>query len=153
MSALAQALTLNCWLVAAQTTGLPPSLLYAVSEVESSRRPHAVAKAPNGTYSVGMMQINSSWFPRLLTVGIRPADLLRPCTNIQVGSWILAGEVNRYGYTWEAIGAYYAGPYDARSERWKHRQYREYAQKVFQAWRRIESRRERVSVDRGAGVP
>ena len=84
------------------------------------------------------MQINSSWFGYLGRRGISPAALREPCLNLQVGAWILSNEVQRYGYSWEAIGAYYAGPYDAKTERWKRRHYREYARKVFRAWKRID---------------
>lgn len=129
---------LNCWLAAAQTSHLPAGLLYAIGEVESGHDAHAIAWAANGTHSIGMMQVNSSWLPKLRAMGVSEHALFNPCINIQVGAWILAQEVNRYGYTWEAIGAYYAGPYDQRSLRWKLPHYRAYATKVLAAWKRIE---------------
>jgi soluble lytic murein transglycosylase-like protein len=132
--------TANCWLAAASMFNIPPALLYAIAEVESSFNPRAVANANNGTYSIGVMQINSTWFPVLESAGITEASLYEPCVSIHVGAWILAQEIERYGYTWEAIGAYYAGPYDERSHRWKVRHYREYASKVLRAWTRLNRR-------------
>jgi len=68
------------------------------------------------------------WFPQLAEMGLQPGDLWNPCTNIHVGAWILAGEICRFGYTWQAIGAYHAGPAltVAREQR-----RRKYAQRVY----------------------
>ena len=41
------------------------------------------------------MQINSTWLPVLARYGIHEHDLLHPCTSLQVGAWILAGNVQR----------------------------------------------------------
>lgn len=139
--AAALAATVNCWSAAAIRYDLPVDLLYAMGLVESDHNPHAVAHANNGTRSVGVMQINSSWFAQLEQYGISEADLRDPCTNIQVGAWILAQEVARYGYSWEAIGAYYAGAYSEKTRHWKMRHYKEYAGKVFARWRAVRERR------------
>jgi soluble lytic murein transglycosylase-like protein len=127
----------NCWLGASSAFDVPPGLLLAVAQVESAYQVDALALAPNGTHSVGLMQINSSWFPQLRRAGISEEGLYEPCTNINVGAWILSQNIARYGATWEAIGAYYAGPYDAKSHAWKLPLYRQYATKVFRAWKRI----------------
>lgn len=87
------------------------------------------------------MQINSSWFSTLQAYGIAESQLWEPCINIQVGAWILRQEVDRYGYSWEAIGAYYAGAYNTKNYRWKIRHYREYATKVLNRWQRIRAKR------------
>ena len=141
LTALLSVGTLHCWLAAANAFNVPPGLLFAVAEVESSFRAEAMALAANGTHSVGLMQINSSWFPALERAGISETNLYDPCTNIHVGAWILGQNISRYGATWEAIGAYYAGPYDAKSYRWKLPLYRTYAGKVLKAWRRVNQTR------------
>jgi soluble lytic murein transglycosylase-like protein len=108
-----------------------------VAQVESSLNPAAVAHANNGTRSVGLMQINSSWFDELQKFGISETSLRDPCTNIRTGAWILSQGVRRYGYSWEAIGAYYAGPFDGPKQRWRIRHYHGYANRVLRAWREL----------------
>ena len=34
--------------------------------------------------------------------------LLDPCINTHVGAWILAQNIRRHGYGWDAVGAYNA---------------------------------------------
>lgn len=126
----------NCWVDTGKIYDIPAHLLYAMGQVESSLNPNAIAHANDGTRSVGVMQVNSSWFPELEKHGIGESDLYDPCTNIRVGGWILAQEIERYGMTWEAIGAYYAGAYTEKNRHWKIKHYREYSGKVISRWKR-----------------
>jgi soluble lytic murein transglycosylase-like protein len=45
-----------------------PDILRAITKVESNFNPRALNKNQNGTYDIGIMQINSSWIPVLETV-------------------------------------------------------------------------------------
>ena len=98
----------GCWDDAATRFQVNSTLLYAIARTESGLNPKAVGRNTNGSRDVGLMQINSSWFAQLARYGIEENHLFEPCTNIQVGAWILAQNVARYGYTWEAVGAYNA---------------------------------------------
>lgn len=98
-----------CFSEAAERHGLSKRMLVAIAKTESSFKPHVVGpKNANGTYDIGMMQINSAWLPTLSKFGISQRDLFNACTNIHVGAWILASNIGRYGHTWKAVGAYNA---------------------------------------------
>lgn len=114
-----------CFDRAAASTGLNPGLLRAIAAAESDLNPRAVNRSHRvrtGTVDVGLMQINTSWLPTLRRHGIDEAQLFEPCTNVQVGAWILADLVARLGDRWEAVGAYNAsctrlGPADCQAAR------------------------------------
>ncbi len=95
-----------CWEDAARRYQVSSVLLYAIARTESALNPNAVGRNRNGSRDIGLMQINSSWLPKLAAYGINEQDLFDPCTNIHVGAWILADNMSRLGYTWEAVGAY-----------------------------------------------
>jgi soluble lytic murein transglycosylase-like protein len=97
-----------CWDEAAARYGLSSHLLYAIARTESGLNPAAVGRNRDGSRDIGLMQINSSWLPTLASHGIAEHHLFDACTSIHVGAWILAGNVSRLGYTWEAVGAYNA---------------------------------------------
>jgi soluble lytic murein transglycosylase-like protein len=100
-----------CWDDASRRSGIPAELLYAIARVESNLNPLATNRnheAQTGSRDIGLMQINSSHLGRLARSGIRESDLLEPCTNLQVGAWLLADTLSRHGPSWEAIGAYNA---------------------------------------------
>ena len=146
----AAGLALNCWAAAAHRYDLPVELLYAIGQVESGHKIAAVGTNTNGSRDLGVMQINSNWLPMLNRYGITEQDLLtKPCTNIQVGAWILAQEVARTGYTWYSIGAYNAGPLtSAKSEKSRKKKiatYRVYAGKVLARWKQIRAKGEKAS--------
>jgi len=97
-----------CWDDAAARYQVNGELLYAIARTESALNPAAIGRNRNGSFDIGLMQINSVWLPALAAHGIGARELLEPCTNIHVGAWILAGNVQRLGYTWDAVGAYNA---------------------------------------------
>lgn len=105
-----------CFDKAGALFGIHPALLRAIARQESSMRPDALNKATyNGSVDTGVMQINSGWWPTLRENGIDPESLKDPCTNIAVGTWILARAVQRHGMDWKAVGAYHS-PTPARQE-------------------------------------
>lgn len=95
-----------CWEAAAARYQVNSHLLYAIARTESGLNPQAIGRNSNGSRDIGLMQINSGWLPALSQYGISERDLYESCTSIHVGAWILAGNIQRLGYTWEAVGAY-----------------------------------------------
>lgn len=117
----------NCWLSAARTYNVNPYLLYAIAEKESALNPLAVNARGSMDEDVGLMQINSFWYPHLEKYGISRSDLFDSCTSIQVGAWVLAQSMNVFGNTWEAVGAYNVG---TSKEAWAYKARNHYASDV-----------------------
>lgn len=103
------------WEGVAQKHRVNPFLLYAIAKQESSLRPNIIhPKNSDGSHDIGMMGINSWWLPKLSKFGINETTLLDPCVNLDVGAWILADNMKRYGNTWKALGAYNASSEEKR---------------------------------------
>lgn len=101
-----------CWESAAARSGVEVELLKAIGWVESRWQPKAVGPAlPNGDVALGLMQINTVHLPALAQQGIRREDLFDECTSQQLGGWVLADCIQRFGYTWKAVGCYNTGPH------------------------------------------
>jgi soluble lytic murein transglycosylase-like protein len=112
-----------CWEDAAARYGVNPYLLYAIAKTESNLNPAAMNRNnKNGSYDIGLMQINSSWLPTLRKHGIDEAQLMNACTSIHVGAWVLAENIRRLGNSWVAVGAYNARNPELRMK---------YAKKVY----------------------
>ena len=95
-----------CFNEAAIHYNVPSNLLKAIATVESKMNPLAVGYNKNGSFDIGIMQINSHWLPKLQRIGVERGELLDGCKNIQIGAWILSDNIKRYGLTAEAIGRY-----------------------------------------------
>lgn len=106
---------------AAARYGVSAAVLEAISWVESQQNPN-VAPSKNErvtasgdriiSYDVGHMQINDHfWKKRLDALDPRLWDrmLVDPKLCTQVGAWILAQNIAKYGNTWDAIAAYNTG--------------------------------------------
>jgi len=119
-----------CWHQAAEKYRIEPALLKAIAQVESGMKTNAVNINANGSYDIGLMQINSIHLPELKKKGISEEALLTDaCLSVMTGASILQHMINKYGYTWEAVGAYNAGT-SAKRRLLRFR----YAYKVWQAY-------------------
>lgn len=99
-----------CFVQAGNYYGVSPSLLYAIAKHESGLNWRALNKNRNGTYDIGLMQINSRWIPTLKRYGLYDERLIwEPCFNTMVGAWVLRQCMERYGYSWRAVDCYNKG--------------------------------------------
>ncbi len=95
-----------CYEDAGDAYGINPSLLRAIVKTESNLNPQAINRNLDGSVDIGLMQINSYWFQRYrLDANMLLND---PCYNIMAGARILKTCIDKYGYTWEAVGCYNA---------------------------------------------
>jgi len=131
MSLLMRKADAFCFQEAGETYGVSPLLLEAIMVVESQGDPGAINYNTDGSYDFGLMQINSSWArPWGLEVWSTLGD---PCFNVYAGAHVLAGCIEQYGKTWEAVGCYNA--------RTKHKKI-DYVQKVKVVFERLKAEKE-----------
>jgi soluble lytic murein transglycosylase-like protein len=99
-----------CWERAALESGTTVELLQAIAWVESSMKSQAVNSShlrTTGTRDIGLLGVNTA--PNVLRqFGLSESELFDPCTNVRTGSRILKEKFDRFGMTWEAVGAYNA---------------------------------------------
>ena len=111
-----------CFEEAGEKYRISPQLLWAIAKTESYFNPSAVNYNKNGSFDYGLMQVNSSWYGELgYERWMRLGDA---CYNVQVGAWILSQCIQRYGYSWVAVGCYNGVSKDKRAA---------YANSVYQA--------------------
>ena len=85
---------LACMVAVAQFHHLPPRVLPSIQAVESGR-PGAIIRNTNGTADLGVMQVNSSWVPRLASTWHMPHEVVAkrliadPCFNIAAAGAIM----------------------------------------------------------------
>ncbi|NTZ08037.1 lytic transglycosylase domain-containing protein [Burkholderia metallica] len=98
----------DCFDEAAKYQQVNPLILRAIAWQESRNRPAALNKNTNGSVDYGLMQINSIHLPTLSRYGIGRDTLMEPCKNVYIAAWHLKQKMNRYGNTWQAVGAYHS---------------------------------------------
>ncbi|MBR7895499.1 lytic transglycosylase domain-containing protein [Burkholderia multivorans] len=98
----------DCFDEAARYQKVNPLILRAIAWQESRNRPSALNKNTNGSVDYGLMQINSVHLSALSRYGIDRDTLMEPCKNVYIAAWHLRQKMNRYGNTWQAVGAYHS---------------------------------------------
>ena len=98
----------NAFVEAGKAFGVDSRILWAIAYKESRHTPHIVSKAnKNGTYDIGIMQINSSHLTWLKNYGINQKTLLEnPRINIFTGAMILRRCFDTHGANQNGITCY-----------------------------------------------
>lgn len=112
---------------AAITYHVPAILIISVLKTEGGRN-GTIHRNRNGSYDLGVMQINTRWLPTLAQFGIS-AEAVRynPCSNVNVGAWILAGSIAGSNEMWRGVGDYnshtsiYNQRYSQKVQNWHRR--------------------------------
>jgi soluble lytic murein transglycosylase-like protein len=100
----------------------------------------------NGTHDYGLMQVNTWWLDRPGMQGITETNLRHDtCTNVFVGTWILATEIrDARGDIWRGVGNYHS-----RTPKF-HNRYRRKAKAAYE--RIVKAQLRRASKEQEQGI-
>lgn len=84
------------------------AVLRAIGWHESRLRPEALNRNRNGSVDIGAFQINSVHLPLLSRHGIAARQLHDGCTAAYVAAWHYRRQIERWGDSWDAVGAYHS---------------------------------------------
>lgn len=123
----------NCFETVGKAYSIDPLLLESIALTESNKNTNVISKNnTNGTYDIGIMQINSSHLKTLKKYNITEQDLIKDsCVNITVAGFILSSNIKIRGNTWDAIGAYNAGYHNTPGATERRRLYAEKIKKTY----------------------
>ncbi len=83
-------------------------MLRAIGWHESRLQPAALGRNANGSTDLGAFQINSVHLPELGRYGIDRKTLADGCVSAEVAAWHYRRQVELYGDSWQAVGAYHS---------------------------------------------
>ena len=101
----------DCYIDYSEYYNVPPLLIESIAAIEGGKAGSKVGPNRNGTFDLGVMQINTVWLKELKKYKITEYDLQwDECTNIAIGTYILSLRFHEFGNDWQkAIMAYNAG--------------------------------------------
>lgn len=105
----------DCIDQAARYHGVNDLVLRAIAYHESGMRSWAQRRNTNGSYDIGLMQINTVHLPELSRMGVAPAHLHDACVSAFVGAWLYRRKIAVHQNTWTAVGAYHSETPELRS--------------------------------------
>lgn len=102
--------TAQCVVEASVRYQVPELLLHAILMKENGRTGH-YTRNKNGTYDLGLAQINTSWMTEFSKYGIKPEHVMNDaCINVALSAYILKYNWVRQERDWfKAVVAYNIG--------------------------------------------
>ena len=102
--------SVECVAAASRYYDVPELLLHAILQKENGRV-GTMSPNKNGTYDLGLPQINSAWVPLFAPWGIGLKELRdNACTSIYAEAWVLRYNANQVSNDWfKATMAYNVG--------------------------------------------
>lgn len=100
----------QCIVVAAKHFNINPLIIKAIARVEGGGI-GTLSKNSNGTYDMGVMQINTIHLPAIKRAypSITWKDITyKPCVNIGVGTWILRKRLDETDDFWRGVANYHS---------------------------------------------
>ncbi len=95
---------------AADKYNIPVEILYSVVVVEGGR-PGMLKRNTNGSYDMGVMQINTkTWGPKLYAYFPKRELIEDPCASVYAGAYIIASERvhSKNKNIWQAVARYHS---------------------------------------------
>lgn len=99
----------TCSIAASMHYQIPANLLLAVAEMEGGKPGQAV-KNENGTFDLGVMQLNTSYVNELKKYGITYSDVSKAgCYPYFLAAWRLRGHIDKdKGDVWTRVANYHS---------------------------------------------
>ncbi len=104
----------QCIVWASSSYDVPTEVMLGIMYVEGGRVGQEVGPNTNGTYDLGLMQVNSLWVPQLVRLwhvdyataykSVRDGG----CENVYVGAWILKQSIAAAGSLYQGIAYYHS---------------------------------------------
>jgi soluble lytic murein transglycosylase-like protein len=105
----------RCIIWASNSYQIPADVLFGIIAVEGGSAGKEAGPNTDGTYDLGLMQINSLWAPQLAQLwGVDyhtayTALKDSSCTNVFVGAWVLRQGVVHTGSLYSGVAFYHTG--------------------------------------------
>ena len=130
---VSEALIYQCAEYAGKHYNVSPYIVLSVIKVEGGKK-GTVSKNTNGSYDLGVMQINTINLPEIKSnFPMVDWSVLanEPCVNIGIGTWMLSKRIKETGDLWKGVGNYHS-----RTPKFHKR----YLKKIYKAYKQVLSK-------------